>query len=112
MFERIGHSLIYHERPEPIAHGRSFVMSDLSDSLKVYRLIWATWAIRSQSLICLERSERIAHIHWFDLSEMSKWANERIPSPVSFRSINVMVLQFCICTIETVLSSAVVQYLY
>ena len=61
-------------------------MSDLSDSLTVAHLSWATWGIRSQSLICLERSERIAHSRSFDLSEMSewaneRWANERIPSP-------------------------------
>ena len=49
-------------------------------------LSWATWANRSWSLICLEQSEWIAHSHSFNLSEMSKWANERcanerIPSP-------------------------------
>ena len=35
------------------------------------------WAIRSRLLICLERSERIAHSHSFDLSEMRKCANVR-----------------------------------
>ena len=36
---------------------------------------WATWAIRSLSLICLERFERIAHSRSFDLSDerMSKF---------------------------------------
>ena len=81
-----GNSLIYHEQPEQITHGRSFVMSDLSDSLMVTHLSWATWAIGSQSIICLERSGRIAHSCSFDLSKMSKWANEQwaneqIPSP-------------------------------
>ena len=47
----------------------------------VAHLSWATWAIRSQLLICLVRSERIAHRSSFDLSEMSDWAKERIPSP-------------------------------
>ena len=37
-------------------------------------LSWATWAIRSH---CLGRSEQIAHIRSFDLSEMSEGANER-----------------------------------
>ena len=60
----------------------SFVLSDLSDSLTVAHFLWATWAIRSQPLICLERSERIAHSCSFDLSKMGKWVNERIPSPV------------------------------
>ena len=32
------HSLIYHERPEQIAHIRSFVMRDLSDSLMATHL--------------------------------------------------------------------------
>ena len=31
-------SLICHEQPEQFAHGRSFVLSDLSDSLKVAHL--------------------------------------------------------------------------
>ena len=38
IFERIPHSLIYHERPKGITHGGSFVMSDLSDSLTVAHL--------------------------------------------------------------------------
>ena len=60
----------------------SFLVSDLSDSLTVAHLSWATWAICSQSLICLQRSEQIAHSLSFDLSEMSKeamseWANSQ-----------------------------------
>ena len=47
----------------------------------VAHLSWATWAIRSQLLICLVRSERITHSSSFDLSELSDWAKERIPSP-------------------------------
>ena len=87
--ERIAHSLIYHERPERIAHGCSFVMSNLSNSLTVALLTWATWVICSQSLICHEQSEQIAHSHSFDLSDLSKWvnelwANEPIPSPGFF----------------------------
>ena len=77
---------IYHERPERIAQGCSFVLSHVSDSLTVAHFLWAAWAIRSQLLICLQRSERIAHSRSFDLSEMSewvneRWANEQIPSP-------------------------------
>ena len=85
-FERISHLLIYHERPGQIAYGRSFVLSVLRDLLTVAHFLWATWAICSRLLICLERSARIAHSHSFDLREMSEWANERwvnerIPSP-------------------------------
>ena len=43
----------------------------------VAHLFWATWAIRSRSLIYSERPEQFAHGHSFDLSEMSEWANER-----------------------------------
>ena len=84
---------------EQIAHGCSFLVNGLSDSLTsltkkkefsdslmVAHFLWVTWGIRSGSLICLERSERIAHSRSFDLREMSKWANEQwaneqIPSP-------------------------------
>ena len=65
-FEQIAHSLISSERPEQIAHGPSFVLSDLSDSITVAH--WETWVIRSQSLIWFERNEQ----------------NERIPSPGCF----------------------------
>ena len=41
-------SLICHEQPERFAHGRSFVLSDLSDSLTVSHLSWAIWANHSQ----------------------------------------------------------------
>ena len=37
-------SLISSERPEQFAHGCSFVLSDLSESLTVPHLIWAKWA--------------------------------------------------------------------
>ena len=67
-------------------------MSNLNESLTVAHLSWATWAIRSRSLICIEQSEWIARSHSFDLSEMSEmskwaneqWANKRIPCPVIF----------------------------
>ena len=51
-FERSDHLLISSER---ITHGRSFVLSDLSDSLTVAHLSWAIWANCSQSLIWFER---------------------------------------------------------
>ena len=60
------HSLIYHERPEGIAHGHIFDMSNLSDSLTVAHLSWSIWANRSRSLISSEQFER-----------MSKWANSQ-----------------------------------
>ena len=61
--------LISSERPERFAHGRSFVLSDLSESLTVAHLIWAKWA-----------NERMSK--W----AMSKWANSQpchfvIPCP-------------------------------
>ena len=40
LVEGIAHSLIYHERPEQIPQGRSFVLSDLSKLLTVAHLIW------------------------------------------------------------------------
>ena len=71
--------------------------SHLSDLLTVAHLSWATWAICSRLLICLEWPEQFAHSRSFVLSNLSKsltgahliwakwakerWANERIPSP-------------------------------
>ena len=72
--EWFAHSLIYHEWPEQIAHGRSFVMSSLRDLLTVYLLTWETWVICSQLLICPGRSEWISHSPSFHLSDFRKWA--------------------------------------
>ena len=47
-------------------------MSDLSDSLIVTHLSWATRAIRSWSLICLEQPEQFAHNRSFVLSDLSE----------------------------------------
>ena len=66
-------------------------------------LTWAAWVIRSQSLICPEQSEQMANSGSFDLSDLSKWANERwanerIPNPACWlglretESITVIVL--------------------
>ena len=52
--------LICHDRPERFAHGDSFDMSHLSDSLTVAHLSWVIRANRSQSLIGFERSERMS----------------------------------------------------
>ena len=57
-------SLISSERPERFAHDRSFVLSDLSESLTVAHLIWAKWANEQMS------DERMSE--W----AMSEWANE------------------------------------
>ena len=62
-------SLICPERPEGNAHICSFVMSDLSDSLTVAHLSWATWANPSHLLICPEQFEHMSE--W----AMSEWAN-------------------------------------
>ena len=59
---------------------RSFVLSELSESLTFAHLSWATWTIRSQSLICPERPEQIAHICSFVLSDLSKWAMSEFPT--------------------------------
>ena len=72
----------------------SFIMIDLSELLTVALLTWATWAIRSQLLICLEQYERIAHRRSFDLSNWAneRWANERIPNPAQmtkFQNLNI-----------------------
>ena len=62
-------SFICHEQPEWFAHGRSFNMSDLSDSLTVAHLSWEIWSNWSQSLIWFEQSEQMSK--W----AMSEWAN-------------------------------------
>ena len=51
---------------------RSFIMSTLSESLTVAHLSWAIWAIRTWSLICLERPERFAHSRSFVLNDLSE----------------------------------------
>ena len=80
----------------------SFILSDLSKSLTVAHLSWATWAIRSWLLFWHERHEqpeRFAHSRSFvpsDLSESltvthliwamwanERWANEQIPNPAT-----------------------------
>ena len=58
MFEQIAYLLIYHKRPERFAYSRSFVLSNLSDSLTVTHFSWAIWANRSQLLIWFEQNEQ------------------------------------------------------
>ena len=55
--EWIAHLLIYHEQSEQFAHSRSFVLSDLGESLTFAHLSWAIWA----------------HERW----AMSEWANSQ-----------------------------------
>ena len=73
---------------------RSFIMNDLSELLTVAHFSWATWAIRSWSLICLQPPERFAHSCSFVLSDLSesltdahliwaKWANEGMSRKVA-----------------------------
>ena len=71
LLKKTSDSLICPERPERIAHIRSFVMSDLSDLLTVAHLSWATWANSSHSLICPEGFERMSK--W----AMNEWANSQ-----------------------------------
>ena len=56
---------------------RSFLVSDLSNSLTVAHLYWAIWEICSQSLIWFEQNEQMSK--WAN----EQWANEWIPSPDS-----------------------------
>ena len=85
--EWFAHSLIYHERPEQIAHSHSFVMSDRNDSLSVAHLSWAIWGNHSQLLIWFEWSEQMSNEQMsneqMSNEQMSneQWANERIPNP-------------------------------
>ena len=68
---------------------RSFPLSNLSKSLMVAHLSWATWAIRSRSLISSEWPEQFAHGNSCVLSDLSesltvahliwaKWSNEQM----------------------------------
>ena len=50
-------SLISSERPERFTHSRSFVLSDLSESLTVAHLIWAKWVN--------ERMSEFPALHWW-----------------------------------------------
>ena len=67
----LSESLISSERPERIAQGRSFVLSDLSNPLTVTYFLWLTWAIPSRLLISYERPEWFAHGCAFPLSNLS-----------------------------------------
>ena len=55
-----------------------FIMSNLSELLMVALLSWATRVIRSQALICPERSKRIALSGSLKWLIVSKWANEQM----------------------------------
>ena len=67
--EQFAHLLIFGEGPERFAHGHSFLVSNLSESLMVAHFWWATWANHSWSLIFGEQPEQFAH---------QKRGNERI----------------------------------
>ena len=67
----------------------SFIISDLSKSLMVTHLSWATWAIRSWSLFWHEQPERFAHSPSYVLSDLREsltlahliwaiWASEQM----------------------------------
>ena len=56
---------------------RSFVLSNLSESLTFAHLSWKTSVIRSESLICPVRPQRIAHICSFVLRNLSEWVNSQ-----------------------------------
>ena len=71
-------SFMYHEPPERITQGCSFVMSDLSNLLTVALLSWAlaTWAHRC-SFVLNDLSESLTVAHLIS----AIWANEQIPNP-------------------------------
>ena len=50
---------------------RSFLVSDLSQSLTIAHFLWATWANCSWSLIFGQRNERLPQIAHFKLSDLS-----------------------------------------
>ena len=78
-----------------------FIMSNLSESLTLALLSWATWAICSLSLICPEQPEQFTHSRSFVLSDLinsltvayliwaiwanERWANEQNPNPDKFQ---------------------------
>ena len=53
------------QRNARFAHGRSFLVSDLSDSLMIANFWWATWGNHLWTLIFGEWPEQIAHIAHF-----------------------------------------------
>ena len=74
---------------------RSFLKSEVSESLTVALLLWANWANHSRMLFCSERPERFAHgrslkkSYWaksngsdslFNLSNLSKRAKSKFPT--------------------------------
>ena len=75
---------------------RSFLVSDLSNSLTIAHFLWATWANRSWSLIFGERNERFAHmahliwakwaIHSHRSPKKRKWAkmSDSLIFPINF----------------------------
>ena len=78
-FERFAHLLFCAEWPERIPHIRSFLVSNMSESLifgewpeQIAHFLWATWANRSWSLIFHVRPERFAHSRSFVLSDLSE----------------------------------------
>ena len=71
--QKISNLLIFHERPERISHSRSFVMSELSESLTVTDLSWVIWVNRSQSLIWSERYEHMSDERMSKFQTLAFW---------------------------------------
>ena len=88
-------SLICLEQPERFAHGRSFPLSNLNDSLMVAHLPWALWANRSQSLIWFEQNERMSNeqmsefpaLSWIHLSWIPEVKEYNVYSLITAESI-------------------------
>ena len=77
--EQFAHSLIFVKQPEQFANYRLFLLSDLSESLTVTHLSWATWAIHS---ICSEGMSKANILLFLKIKKQVKryikydfWAN-------------------------------------
>ena len=81
--EQFAHIAHFCERPEQFTHiahqkrgNERFVILDFLAKIfwanrSFAHFLWATWANRSRSLICLERPERFAHSRSFPLRDLS-----------------------------------------
>ena len=67
--KRLAHLLIFGERPERFTLGRSFLVSNLSESLTSLFFWWATWAICSH---CSPKKREWANCSFFKLKK--PWA--------------------------------------
>ena len=72
--KQFARSLIFGERPERFAHGHSFLVSDLMESLLVAHFWWATWAICSHRLFLVSNLSNLL-TSFIKNERMSNWLN-------------------------------------